>query len=82
VGGALFYKDKCCRKVQWKTHLHGLLTLEAEGTASLQNISKTKPMTDMLSHPKRLEALATQLQDLTVIFSLYSYPESGLNRRF
>jgi hypothetical protein len=61
VGGAFFYRDKWSRKVQWNTHLHGLLTLEAEGTASLQNIKKTKPVTDMLSHPRRLEASATPL---------------------
>ena len=82
VNGAFFCKDKSSRKVQWSTHLPGLLTLEAEGTASLQNISKTQPVTDTLSHPRRLKTSATLLWDLTVVLSLFSYSESRLNRRF
>jgi hypothetical protein len=81
VDGAFFYKDKSFRKVQWNTHLHGLLTLAAEGTASLPNIRKMHPVTDTLSHPRRLEASVTPLQDLTVILSLYSFSDARLNRR-
>jgi hypothetical protein len=82
MGGAVICEDKSSRKAQWNTDLHGLLTLEGEGAASLQNMRKTQPVAYTLSHPRTLEASTTLLRDLTVIISLCSYSDTRLNRRF
>ena len=71
------------RKVQWNTHLLGLLTLEDEDTTMLQNVRKTAPAIqrhipeDFSPQEHCCENLRSYSCRL-----LYSYSDTRLNRRF
>ena len=74
VGGA-FYKDKLSRKAQWITHLHGLLTLEAEGTVSLQNIGRPILWQTHCHIPASTTLLQDRILQLSFLFTATQIPD-------